>query len=165
MRSRQQSGLQRLSAFLDVFQKDSPSFLSIQSQARSQTRWLDAWRSSVAPPLGIKCTPVAYDHGVLSVLVPSQAWAQKLRFERKSIEARLRKHPEFANLESLKTRIQPSPAPLPGRTRRKESPRKPISRETAELLLQVADSIHDDRLADSLRRIASRHGQPSGSEP
>ena len=153
MQSRQQFGLQRLSAFLNVFQKDSPSFKSIQSQ----TAWLDIWRQSVNAPLKNKCMPVSYEDNILSVQIQSQGWAQKLRFEQKNIVAHLRNYPEFKNLRSIKARVQPAPTSLPGRNRKKsKSPRATISQKTAHLLIQVADTIHDEKLADSLRRIASR---------
>ena len=153
MRSRQQFGLQRLSAFLDLFQKDSPSFKSIQSQ----TVWLDIWRQSISEPLKNKCMPISYENNTLSVQVHSQGWAQKLRFEQKSVLARLRDHPELKNLQSIKIRVQPDSTPLPRKnTAKTKNPHATISQNTADLLIQVADSIHDEKLADSLRRIASR---------
>jgi len=153
MSSHQQFGLQKLSAFLNAFQKDSPTLKSIQLQSSL----LDSWRHSVDEPLKNHCMPLSYEKGILSVQLQSQGWAQKLRFEQASIENRLRKCSAFRNLKSIRIRVQPSPAPLPVKQRAKaKTARKPITRETANLLTQVADTIHDEKLAASLRRIAGR---------
>lgn len=153
MQSHQQFGLQRLSAFLNVFQKDSSSFKSIQSQ----TAYLAIWRQSIDGPLKNKCMPVSYENSTLSVLIHSQGWAQKFRFEQKRILTLLRNHPEFKSLQSIKICVQPSLSPLPlKKTEGNTSAHTPISQKTATLLIQVAETIHDEKLADSLRRIASR---------
>jgi len=153
MSSHQQFGLQKLSAFLNAFQKDSPTLKSIQSQSSL----LDSWRQSVDDPLKNHCMPLSYKNGVLSVQLRSQGWAQKLRFEQASIENSLRKRSAFRDLKSIRIRIQPSPAPLPVKNQANAKSRhKPITRNTANLLSQVADTIHDEKLAASLRRIAGR---------
>ncbi len=101
--------------------------------------------------------PLNYENGVLSVQLRSPGWAQKLRFEQASIENSLRKHSTFRNLKSIRIRIQPSPPPSPGKNQAKTKfQHKPITRNTANLLTQVADTIRDEKLAASLRRIAGR---------
>lgn len=137
-----------LSKLLFDIYKDSQTLKSIQSIGKIQA----AWQSVIPHPLSENAYPTHYANGILVVQVSSPVWAQKMRFQQMEIISKLQKLPEMKQLSSLKIRPQTNTS-----TVNRQLTKHPASRpspQTARLLNQVADGLHDEKLQSSLRRIA-----------
>lgn len=108
-------------------------------------------RSLLPPPLGDHVTVGNCRNGILTVYADSAAWAARLRFEVPGLLNRLNETSPDAGIRTLRTRIRPPDpvaAPAAG---------KPLlSAASARLLQDVAESIDDPGLRESLLRL-SRH--------
>jgi len=108
-------------------------------------------RALLPPSLGLHVSVGNCRNGILTVYADSAAWAARLRFEVPGLLKRLEETSPDAGIRTLRIRIRPpdpAPAPVTG---------KPLlSAASARLLQDVAESIDDPALRDSLLRL-SRH--------
>ncbi|MGR8918243.1 MAG: DciA family protein [Gammaproteobacteria bacterium] len=108
------------------------------------------------PRLAAHARLAKFSDGCLVLQVDSSAWAAEVRYKSPEIVAALARTPEFAGIRSVRVRT----------SRRSESaPPAPVARatmstEAADALVAQADSVNDEKLSASLRRLAERAGDP-----
>lgn len=111
--------------------------------------------SCLAEPLLSQCQVIQWREPELVIQVNSSVWAMRIKYQLPEILAALRSRSSL-NLASIKVRIRPVAtvaAPQPARAI------VPLSAGTAEHIQQLASSVSDERLQQSLHRLASR-GRP-----
>lgn len=91
----------------------------------------------------------AVDRETLTIVAESPAWASQLRFRQSALLAAVQ---QIAGFRPPRCRITVNPPRLGGRRR----DRAHLSNETMKHLRQFADTQDDNRLRESLLRLASR---------
>lgn len=103
-------------------------------------------------PLLTQCQVIQWREPELVVQVNSSVWAMRIKYQLPEILAALRSRSSL-NIATIKVRIRPvvsTPTPKPTQTT------APLSARTAEYLQQLASSVSDERLQQSLQRLAAR---------
>ena len=90
--------------------------------------------------------------GQLILITDSPVWATKIRLYFPSILDMLREH---AQLSLTGVRIRQSFTPLPKPPELKTIKRRPLSKNTLNMLNSLADDVEDDRLANAIRRLTT----------
>ena len=105
-------------------------------------------------PLQRHCQLANYRENILFLHADSAAWATKLRYYVPKLTESLKKTFYFKNLKKVTINTRPNDNHGPA------YPHKPhrftISKDTAKLINNLADSVTNDELANSLKRLARR---------
>lgn len=104
------------------------------------------------------CQVQSYEQGVLTLSAATGSAATQLRFVVQQLLPKLKKHHAFRELERIQIRIQ---APVDTRVGRPHQIRNypPVSELNRQLILETADGLNDQKLADALRQLASTLGK------
>jgi hypothetical protein len=114
--------------------------------------------SKLEPSLASNCRVANLRDGILILATTSPAWNHKLRFYSVDLLSELRSDPRWSGLKSIEIRVDYLPntesASAPGSKRGIS-----ISKENAELLSQLAETIANPKLAQALKRVSSKGNQ------
>lgn len=130
----------------------SPELSRLLGRVQELERLTRLVQSLLPESLRTHCRVASVRGTTLVLQTDSPAWATKLRLSGPSLERAL----QSANVRHIEIKIKPisNPRPLPDR-----HPAL-MSKNTATLLLQLADTMSDPKLKDALNRL-SRHGRKS----
>ena len=109
-------------------------------------------------PLLVRHSRVAnFENGCLMIIAESAIWATRIRFQAPQLIPKLSAYPELYGLKSIECKVVPivvqralMASPYP--------PRKmpEMNKETAEIVLEMASGIKEDKLRKVMERIAKR---------
>ncbi|MDX1454453.1 MAG: DciA family protein [Gammaproteobacteria bacterium] len=122
----------------------------IKQQGSVLDKLTELVRQTLPAALRQHVTGCALNAKTLVVFVDQSEWTTHFRFLEAEILTMLDKHPEFG-VERIQCRVfidTRPPAP--------SVPDRKISAATRDLLNQTAESISDEKLAEALRRLASK---------
>lgn len=130
----------------------SPELSRLLGRVQELERLTRLVQSLLPESLRPHCRVASVRGTTLVLQTDSPAWATKLRLTGPSLARAL----QSANVRQIEIKIQPvsGPRPVPAR-----HPAR-MSKNTATLLLQLADTMTDPKLRDALHRL-SRHGRKS----
>ncbi|MEO6699819.1 MAG: DUF721 domain-containing protein [Paraperlucidibaca sp.] len=145
----------QLLSLTDVLQR--PAIARWQRRFAISTTHESIWRSVLDDSLRSSCRLYSYQQGVLTVAVYHTTAATQLRYLNRILIQQLKTHDEFSALTAIRTSLRPAPDRLETKAinRPKKKPLR-ISRNSAEHLITVANSISDAELSKKLRDLA-RH--------
>ena len=109
-------------------------------------------REFLDPVLKRHCRVAGFKNGDITLLADSPVWATRLRCQVPVLMTLLRR--TWPNAELRKMLVKVSPFWLPEKPPRRQLIR---SQSAAAVLQEVADTIEDEQLSRTLRRLASRH--------
>ncbi len=99
----------------------------------------------------VNCELGNYEDGQLMLCVPNASWATKVHYAAPQLITTLRHDPLFASLQSIKCKVM-AKTPPPS----KPSSSKQLSQPASEIIKYTAEGITDQKLKESLLRLASR---------
>lgn len=108
-------------------------------------------RALLPAPLGDHVTVANSRNGILTIQTDSAAWAARLRFEVPAILGNLNEADPAAAIETIRVKVRP-----PEHTPPPAAQKPAMSDNTARFLRDVAESLSEPELRDSLLRL-SRH--------
>lgn len=112
-------------------------------------------RHTLTQPLQSHCKVANYRENILYLHVDSPAWATRLRFALPELTEALKKNRDFSGLTQIQIhQVKSQPSARQNET--KTPKRERLSKDTAEQLNCLADSVTDQKLASALRRLAQR---------
>jgi hypothetical protein len=124
----------------------------LQNQLALQQDLLQKIRASLPSPLDQHCLGAIPRGETLILLVESSAWASRLRYLARELIKQLQQRQ--IRFKRIQVRVSVDRRPV---QRRKTSRRAiPLSRENAQLLRCLAESLDDVQLSSALQRL-SRH--------
>lgn len=111
-------------------------------------------QDSLPRNLSPHCTMANYRENILVLHVDSAIWSSKLRFFIPTLEYELKQHYEFTHLKQVIIKTRPNYS-----KHHQASPQKAsMSKNTADLLNNLADYVTNEDLASALRKL-SKHGR------
>ncbi|MCB1745860.1 MAG: DUF721 domain-containing protein [Gammaproteobacteria bacterium] len=110
-------------------------------------------QSLLPPALAAQVRLATIENGSLVLFAASPAWAAKLRYATPQLLAALPRRAEFAEVRSIRVRVEPRESTAPGE-RRPE--RAHMSAAAGRDIRAQAESLDDDNLRAALRRLARR---------
>lgn len=111
------------------------------------------------PELLDNCQVANLRDGTLVISTTSPAWNHKLRFSSLDILSALRADPRWAGLKAIDVRVDYLPQRPNDTTSGSKKP-KAISNNSAELIENMANTISNPQLAESLRKLSKQTGRP-----
>jgi len=122
------------------------------SEQSLQTRELShTLKSVLSPKIAQYCMLNSYRNGVLTLDTTTGSVATQLKFMQPQIMARMKHTREFQALQEIRIR---NGAPPPKLDRQYTRPAPHVSEQNRSLIRQTADTIDDQPLAASLRKLA-----------
>jgi hypothetical protein len=103
-------------------------------------------------PLDSHVAVASCRNGILTVHADSAAWAARLRFEVPAMLEKINETARDAHVQTIRVKVRP-----PESIREPDHQKLSLSEDSARLLRDVAESISDPELRDSLLRIARHH--------
>lgn len=145
----------QLLSLTDVLQR--PAIARWQRRFAISATHETIWRSVLDDSLRSSCRLYSYHQGVLTVAVYHATAASQLRYLNRILIQQLKLHDAFSTLTSLRTLMKPAPTSpeVKAIIRPKRKPLR-ISKDSANHLISVAESISDAELSKKLRNLA-RH--------
>lgn len=123
------------------------------THAKRLRRLQGQYQQAVPENLAKNCHVANFQQGQLTLCCQSSAWAMRLRLEKDQLLATLKSVSTFRSIDNIQVITQPASQPI----EKKENIDKiPMSPESARAISQMADSMNDPRLRDSLMRLARR---------
>lgn len=110
--------------------------------------------SHLEPSLASQCRVANLRDGTLILSTTSPAWNHKLRYSALDILSSLRANPQWSGLKSIEVRVDYLPENESMSSTNLKS-RLGISSHNAQLLLDTAQQVSDNKLADALRKLAN----------
>jgi hypothetical protein len=110
----------------------------------------------VEPHIATHCKIANLQNNCLIVIVDSGNWATQLRFHIPDILSKMRQHPSLQGVKAICCKTRPDPTKEKVKIKRVKREIKQISQKTAKHMMQSASSIQDDKVRESLERIAKR---------
>lgn len=101
--------------------------------------------------LSAHCKVADFSAGILTLVIDSSAFASRLRYLQHSLLSSLKKYNEFSGLYKIEWLISPSTPALP-----KPLYQRTLSKQSANLLIDTANSCENEELKAVLLRLASR---------
>ncbi|MCG8324465.1 MAG: DciA family protein [Thiotrichales bacterium] len=132
-----------------LLNKTTASRPSLFRQLESLLQLQRQLQQHIDPGLVSHCSVANYRNGILTLHTRTAHWATKLRYSVPGILNSIRNNPLPVNVKSI--RIIVSPETTAGSVTRKRRPR--LSKHTAKVIEQIADSISDADLSASIRRL------------
>lgn len=111
-------------------------------------------QDSLPKSLSAHCKMANYSGNRLVLHVDSAIWSSKLRFHIPTMEYELKEHHEFSQLKQIIIKTKPSYNRHEPAMRQKAS----MTKNTADVLNNLADYVTNEELARALRKL-SRHGE------
>lgn len=108
------------------------------------------------PKLQPYCQVANLSNGILVMLATNSSVATQLRYQTADILTKLRSNPSLRHIKEIQCKVRP-PIKITverGQSNKKPEKMTPLSTETAETLLAMADTIEDPTLRATLQRIA-----------
>lgn len=106
-------------------------------------------KSALPSPLNDNVTVASLNKQTLTVHTSSAAWAARLRFKTPDMLAALKREKIEPPVKTIRIKVHP-----PDASRPKSVEKLSLSPETSQLLREVADSISDPELRESLLRLS-----------
>lgn len=129
---------------------DSPIELYIK-KTTVITRLSRVFKQLLAEEWTANCELGNFENGQLILCVPNASWATKVHYAAPQLVTTLRQDPLFASLQTIKCKVMvktpPSSSPAPS---------KQLSHPASEIIKYTAEGITDQKLKESLLRLASR---------
>ncbi|HLD64475.1 MAG TPA: DciA family protein [Pseudomonas sp.] len=139
--------------------REAKPLKALFSEAQRLDRLQALLESQLQPAAREHCHVASWREGCLLLIVTDGHWATRLRYQQKRLQRQLQAFEEFANLNRLLFKVQPSA------TRdRPAVPGRELSSNTVETLQIAAEGIRDPKLRAALERLAS-HGKPRDKQP
>lgn len=139
--------------------REAKPLKALFSQAQRLDRLQALLESQLQPAAREHCHVASWREGCLLLIVTDGHWATRLRYQQKRLQRQLQAFEEFANLNRLLFKVQPSAT-----RERPAVPGRELSSNTVETLQIAAEGIRDPKLRAALERLAS-HGKPRDEQP
>lgn len=109
------------------------------------------------PNLIRHCRVTQFENGHLVIIAESAIWATRIRFQSPQLIPQLKAYPPLADLKSIECKVAPN---VPHRAlMAPSSPARKVqkmSKETAEVVLEISKSIKEEKLRKIIEKIAQR---------
>ena len=139
--------------------REAKPLKALFSEAQRLDRLQALLESQLQPAAREHCHVASWREGCLLLIVTDGHWATRLRYQQKRLQRQLQAFEEFANLNRLLFKVQPSAT-----RERPAVPGRELSSNTVETLQIAAEGIRDPKLRAALERLAS-HGKPRDEQP
>ena len=103
-------------------------------------------------PLNQHCQIANYDNSILTILADSPEWSARLRYNTSNILNRIRTESGLNTLKTIRIKIRPIEIHTYTNQRKLT-----LSFAASEFINQVANTITDEKLRSSLRKLAKHH--------
>ena len=140
--------------------REAKPLKALFSAAQRLDRLQHLLESQLQPAAREHCHLASWREGCLLLIVTDGHWATRLRYQQRRLERQLQLLEEFAGLQRILFKVQPSYTPKPAA---KHS--MVLSSAAAESLQTTADSISDPKLRAALERLASHVQKADDAEP
>ena len=131
---------------------DSPGLERLVRRARYLERVDKALQQLLGSPLAERCRVANINHDTLVLQTPSSAWGSRLRYLAPGILQQLSRQLGWDRIKHTKVQVRPDAFRQLAEPPRRAS----LSRESAALLRQVAESTKDAALQNVLLRLSGR---------
>lgn len=135
--------------------------LTVLSKAQAIDRLNKIFKPLVDAKYRQYCQVANLTNGVMTVLTANGSVASQLRYHAKELIQALHKDPALSHIREIQFKVRPKQAPIMDRPvdkSKERKPAKPLSNNAAQLLLDMASTIEDEKLRTIMERIA-KHGK------
>jgi hypothetical protein len=140
-------------AITHVLQQDSKVLDALMQKLKQHKQLQQILTEYLDAKLITHCQVANLDNGCLIILTDSALWATQFRFQIPDLLAKLRQHPQLYHLKHIYCKIRPAQ-----HIRRipeiDQAPMPRLSLETAQMILETADTIKHDKLKTIMQKIA-----------
>ncbi|MBD3609325.1 MAG: DUF721 domain-containing protein [Gammaproteobacteria bacterium] len=123
-------------------------------QIEHEKRLTQNLRALLPSPLAENCQAGGIKNDTLIIFTTSAVWASKLRYLIPTLLADFSEHPKFQQVTEINIKINQSTKQP--ETKGANKNRLTLSMESAELIRQTAESIHDPELRESLLKLSQK---------
>ncbi len=136
----------------EYLEKEGQHFQHVLQKVRQLQRLNEHFKAVIPENIRDLCyiTNMQYDR--ITVVAANGSIATQLRFEGTDILRKLKNHDCFKYIKKIDCKVSPSLA-LPNKNPTGHQI-KPLTKQSAQIIKDIADSIDDDRIRDALKRIA-----------
>ena len=131
----------------------------------SKVQAIDRLNKIFKPLLEAKFRPYCHvanlTKGVMVVLTANGAVAAQMRYQTRDLIKALHNNPALSHIKEIQFKVSPHQEPIldrPVDKTRQRNPARPLSEESAKILLDMASTIEDPALREAMERIA-KHGK------
>ncbi|MDR3478526.1 MAG: DUF721 domain-containing protein [Gammaproteobacteria bacterium] len=141
-------------AITHVLQQDSKILGTLLNKLNQLAQINLILAQNLEPKLAPHCKVANFENHCLTVVTNNAIWATQFRFQIPTLQAKLLKHSDFAELRSIVCKIIPviGQRETPALDQSRIVPK--LSLKTAEIILDTAQNIKHDKLRLIMRKIA-----------
>lgn len=134
-----------------ALQRESQTLQMLLAKADQLNQLNQILVSCLDTPLAKHCQVANLEKNALIVITHTATWATQFRFQAPDILSKLRQHPGLHGLKHITCKIVPEKKIL---SMHSEKSMARLSAETAETVLEMAETIQHDQLKSIMQRIA-----------
>lgn len=136
------------------FQSDSQTLGKLLTQLNQLRQWNDWLKESLEENASLTehCFIVSLAGTSLIVFADNPHWVTRFRFHIPALLPKLKQYSDFQGIQSICCKVKPNYTPISSLKNR--APQQKLSKQSADLLLETAKKIPDEKLRTVLEKIA-----------
>lgn len=137
-----------------VLKQDSKSLQGLMSRLDELQRLNTLLGEHLEVEIAKHCQVVKFEKNCLFVIVDNGSWATQLRFQIPELMTKLRQIPKMENLSGIICKTRPHPSVKSDKQKKRQV--TTLSQPISEQVLEIANTIQDEKLREILTKIARR---------